>query len=151
MRKKEKEEIPLAYIERNPLVIVTSILLTVGMVYLTFQNVFNKEVMDVNPFAFMLSVPTLILFFQSLWFILNPFGIIYEDKIEIKWFMMNKRSWYFIDFKKTLGFEKGSLIAVYNDDEAFKISLFGIKSSHKELLRREIDKKILESMARRQA
>lgn len=151
MRKKEKEEIPLVYIERNPLVILTSILLTVGMAYLTFKNVFNKDVMDVKPLAFMLSVPTLILFFQSLWFILNPFGIIYEDKIEIKWFMMNKRSWYFIDFKKTVGFEKGSLIAVYNDNEAFKLSLFGIRSSHKDLLRKEIDKKILESMANRLA
>jgi len=47
VRKKEKEEIPLVYIERNPLVILTSMLLTVGMAYLTFKNVFNKDVMDV--------------------------------------------------------------------------------------------------------
>lgn len=151
MRKKEKDEIPLVYIERNPLMLILSILLTTGMAYLTFQNVFNKDVMEVKPLAFLLTVPTLILFFQTLWFILNPFGIIYEDKIEIKWFMLNKRSWYFIDFKKTIGFEKGSLIALYNDDEAVNLSLFGIKSSHKELLRKEIDKKILESTSKRLA
>lgn len=151
MRNKEKDEIPLVYIERNPLIIALSVLMTTGLFYITFKNVFGKEVMDVHPMAFMLIVPSMIFFFQTIWFIVNPFGMIYEDKIEIKWFMLNKRSWYFIDFKKTYGFQKNSLLALYNDGEAVKLNLFGIKPSHKSLLKSEIDKKIEESLSKRQS
>jgi len=147
--KPKKEEIPLVNIERNPLVLLSSLVLTVGLCYLTFSTLFAKEVSDVNPIAFLLFVPTTIVLFQTLWYLLNPFAIIFEDKVEIKLSLFHNKFWFYNDLKKVSDLKNGKLAIFYNDNEIEKLNLLGIKSSHKSLLREELNKQINLSVQKR--
>jgi hypothetical protein len=149
VKKTTQEEPPQVNIERNPIIIILSLLLTAGMMYYTFRSLFAKEVMDINPMSFFLLVPTLILSYQSLWFILNPFGLIYEDKFELKWFAFGSKIWYFVDFKESKKLPNKQFYLVYNDNETQKMNLFGIRSSHIDLLNAELNKRIASSLKTR--
>ena len=149
MKKADREEPPLVNIERNPLIILLSWILTIGMAYLTYQNLFAKEVMDVNPVAFLLLIPTLILFFQSLWYLLNPFALIYQDRFEIKWSFFGSKTMYYIDFNRITFNQKQDLILFFNDNEPTKLNLTGIKSSHRSQLHKELQERIKSSLEKR--
>jgi hypothetical protein len=140
VKKDPRNDIPLAYIERNPLLVLVSVLIAAGLVFLTFQTLFNKEAVDVKSMSFFLFVPTLVISFQALWYLLNPFAIIFEDKIEIKKSILHNRFWYFVDIKKVGELKNGTFAIAYNDDEVEKLNLFGIKPAHKALLRQEMVK-----------
>jgi len=88
-------------------------------------------------------IPAAILSFQSLWFLLHPFAIIFEDKIEIKQTLFQYKEHYFIDIKKITENKKGRLFITYKDDEVEPIRLFGIKTGHIQLLKKEIEKFIV--------
>ncbi|MBK9284388.1 MAG: hypothetical protein IPM51_08710 [Sphingobacteriaceae bacterium] len=149
MKKADLEEPPLINIERNPIVLISSLILTLGLGYLTYKNLFAKDVMDINPLAFFLCVPTAILAFQTLWFLLNPFALIYEDRFEIKWSFFGSGVWYFIDFNKAGINAKKAIVLNYNDGETCKLKLFGIKTGHIPLLFQEITNGISASLTNR--
>lgn len=90
----------------------------------------------------MMMIPAAILFFQCLWWIVNPFAMIFENRLEIKYSMFSGREIYFTDIKKITENKRGKLFVVYTDDEAEPLNLFGIRTSHLSLLKSEMEKQI---------
>ena len=84
---------------------------------------------------FVCGVPSLILIFQTLWILLNPFVIIYEDKFEFKKTFFSNKQWYFIDIKNVSEVTPKGFDIEYNDGEIERISTFGIRASHKKPFR----------------
>jgi hypothetical protein len=143
MKKQDQEEVVLLNIERNPLVLLFSVGLTIFFVFLTYSLIFAREVQEVQPLGFFLLVPTLLVFFQSLWYLLNPFAVIFEERVEIKQSFFHNKFWYFVDIKQVGELREGTFLIVYNDDEVEKMNLFGIKSSHRNVLREAFKKQML--------
>jgi len=146
---KKKEDIPLLNIERNPLVLLGSVLVTAIMVMIMYLSIFSKEAFEVSPIGFFLFVPTLLISFQTLWYLLNPFAIIFEDKLEIKHSLFQNKFWHYVDIKTVGEVKNGTFKIIYNDDEIEKMNLFGIKPSHRNLLREEFNKQISLSLDKR--
>lgn len=142
--KKEKEDTPVQYIERNVLVII--VIAGISAFFAINAYLLFKEV---DPRAFVLGIPALIFGFQALWLGLNPFAVIYDDKFEIKRSFISNRFWYFIDIKEVKEAESGGFRIVYNDDETEKISFFGIRSSQKKLFRDAVNKFVCKSLVER--
>jgi len=95
-----------------------------------------------NPLGFILLMPTSLISFQTLWFFLNPFALVYDDKILIKHSLFQSKEWYYIDILKITLNKKGKLFVTYKDGELVKLNSFGIKPSHLDLLKNEIEKRI---------
>lgn len=95
-------------------------------------------------------VPTAILFFQVLWLIMNPFAIVFDDKVEMKQSLFHNKLWYFVDIKKVGENKKGKLYITYNDDEMEAMSLFGIRPSHTKVLKAEMEKMVSEHLKARE-
>lgn len=146
MNSSKNEDIPSVNIERNPLVLLISAAITALFIYLTYSSIFSKEAHEVNPMGFFLFVPTVVISYQTLWLLLNPYAIIYENKMEMKRTLFSNKEWQFVDLMKVSELQGNSLKIVYNDNEVEKISLFGIKPSHKSLMRQELDKHIAKSL-----
>jgi hypothetical protein len=142
VRNKEKDEISLASIERNPLVVVFSVIVSAALAFETFQ-LFKA----MNPWGFMIAAPTVVICFQTLWLILNPFAIVYKNRLEIRQSFFHHRECYFTDIKHIARNKKGKIYITYHDDEIERINLFGIKDSHVELLKTEVEKHIAASTA----
>jgi hypothetical protein len=146
VKKTRIEEVPLASIERNPLFLLISALLAAGLVFLTFQTLFNKEVWQIEPLSFFLFVPTLVVSFQALWYMLNPFAYVYADKFEIKRSIFQTKFRHFVDIKN-VGEVKGANFNIqYNDDEVERLNMFEVKTSHRTLLREEVKKRVEENL-----
>ena len=139
MKNAEKEEVPLAFINRSPLLLAISILSSFVLVY--FNYLLFKAV---NPWGFIMIIPTGFVLFQSMWLLLNPFAYIFETKFAIKQSLFHIKERYFIDIKQVGLSPKGHLIVVYNDDETELIHLFGIHNQK----RLEFKANIEGSMAR---
>jgi len=137
VRNQKKEQVPLLNIERNPAFLVAWILLSALNVYLGYLLLKN-----VNPWGFLVMIPAAILSFQAVWFLLNPFAIIFDDKIEIKQSLFHHQDHYFIDIKKVTRQKDGRLFITYKDDEVERLKLFGIKPAHISLLQSEVEKNI---------
>lgn len=138
MRNKEKEETPLANIERNPIIVISSVMLSAALAYETVQ-LFKA----MNPWGFMLAAPTAIICLQTLWLILNPFAIVFKDRLEIKQSFFHHKDCYFIDIKQIARNKKGKIYITYHDNEIERINLFGIRNSHVDLLKAEVEKHIV--------
>jgi len=95
-----------------------------------------------NPLGFILLMPTCVFSFQSLWFTLNPFALVYDEKILIKYSLFYSKEWYFIDIQKVTVSKKGQFFITYKDGELVQMSVFGIKQSHLEMLKNELEKHI---------
>ena len=149
MKKIEKEEVSLLNIERHPLVLITALLLCTVFIYLTIITIFKKEAFEVNPFGFFLFVPTLFACFQTLWFILHPYGILYEDRFEVKRSFLSLREWYFIDIKKVGDLKSKGFVITYNDDEMERVKLLGVKPEHKKLMQEAFLKQVSLSLEKR--
>ena len=141
MRNDKKEEIPLANIERNPLVVLFSVILSGALAYVTFQLF-----IAMNPWGFLMMAPAAMICFQTLWLLLNPFAIVFEDKLEIRQSFFHNKDCYFIDIKSIARNKKGKIYITYHDDEIERINLLGIKTSHVELLKSEVEKRITPGM-----
>jgi hypothetical protein len=139
--KKEKEEIPLHYFERNMLIVMIFVIITAILVYFTCSYF-----VQVHPLAFIFAVPASIFAFQTLWLFLNPYAVIYEDKFEIKKSMFSNKFWYFIDIKNVSDVSKKGFEITYNDDEKEVISTFGIRHSHKQTFRDAVNKSVCKSL-----
>lgn len=142
MKSDKKEEVPLVNIERNPLFLLASVLLTGIIVFYAYSLL-----KAVNPWGFMVMIPAAVLAFQSLWWLLNPFAEIYPDRIEIKQSLFHDKIRYFVDLKEINGTKKQVLYITYNDEESEALNLFGIKSSHITLLKSEMEKYVSESIS----
>jgi hypothetical protein len=140
----QKEEIPLVNIERHPLLLLGSILLCAAIIYAGYALL-----RDVNPWGFIVMIPGVILFFQVLWLIVNPFALVFDDKIEIKQSFFHSKLRYFVDIKRVSESKAGRLYITYNDDEMEALNLFGIKPSHMQLLKSEMQKFVAEGLLKR--
>ncbi len=138
MKKQEKEEVPLLLIERNPLVLLVSLVICSLFVYWGYTLL-----KDVNPRGFLVMVPAGIVLFHSLWLLLNPFALIFDDRIEIRQSLIHHKMRHFIDIEKLSQNKEGRLFISYRDGEVEKLNLFGIKKQHKELLKDSFNKQIL--------
>lgn len=139
--KKQKEDIPVHYFERNPLIM---------LIFLTITSVFSYYTYSyfvvVNPMAFVLAVPAVIFAFQTLWLMLNPYAVIYDDKFEIKRSILSNKFWYFIDIKSVGDVNAKGFNITYNDDEVETVSTFGIRSSNKQAFRDAVNKFVCRSL-----
>lgn len=142
MKSEKKAEAPLLNIERNPLFLFVAALVTGIIVYYAYTLL-----KAVNPWGFMVMVPAAVLAFQTLWWLLNPFAEIYSDRVEIKQSLFHDKVRYFVDLKKIDGLKKQLLYITYNDDETEKLNLFGIKQSHLELIKSEMEKSVSASIS----
>jgi hypothetical protein len=102
-----------------------------------------------NPWGFIVLVPGSIFSFQSLWWLLHPFALVFHDKIEIKQSLLHHKYRFFVDIKKISEGKSGKLYITYNDDEMEELNLFGIKTPHKGLLKTEMEQKVAESLKAR--
>jgi hypothetical protein len=137
VRNKEKEEIALVNIDRNPLVLLTSIALSTVLDYLSYTFI-----LDLNPWGFVLMIPATFLSFQTIWLLLTPYAMVFDNKLEIKRTLFSNKMLFFTDVKKVGNIKKGSLFISYNDDEIDKINLFGIKGSQVDTLKTELEKHV---------
>jgi hypothetical protein len=140
----QKEEIPLVNIERSPLFLLISVALCSVLIYFGYALL-----MAVNPWGFIVMIPATIVFFQLLWLFVNPYAIIFDDKIEFKQSFFHNKLRYFVDIKKISESKSGKIYITYNDDEMEALNLFGIKTSHAKLLKTEIEKFVSESLKTR--
>jgi hypothetical protein len=134
VKKAEKEELPLFIMDRNPLFVAIFVLISALVVYAGYLLL-----KDVNPWGFIVLVPGAILSFQSLWFILNPFGNIYRDKIEIQQSLVHHKTRYIVDIKKITETDAGKLYITFRDDEIEYLNTYGIKNSHRDVLKKELE------------
>ncbi|MBA3662982.1 MAG: hypothetical protein H0W61_02070 [Bacteroidetes bacterium] len=144
MKKTEKVEIPLVNIERNPLMLLLWVVCNAGIAYLTYH--FFK---NMNPWGFIIMIPAVIMSFLTLWLLLNPFAIFFEDKLEFKQSFFNNSTLYFIDVKQVMEVKNNRLKIIYNDDDMDAFIIYGIKSSHKELLKKHLETFVTESIEKR--
>lgn len=133
MKKKEKEEVPLAVVERNLWLLAGSVIVSVALVYSGY-----KLLKDVNGWAFILLVPGITLTFQSLLWLLNPYAEIYKTRLEIRQSMFSHKEYFFIDIVSVTE-SKGRLYITYRDGEVAPLALFGIRPSQVSLLKKEIE------------
>jgi hypothetical protein len=138
VRNEEEYGIPLVNIERSPLFLIFFIAASLVISYLGYQLLKN-----VNPWGFMAMIPALTLSFQTLWFLLNPFAIVFKDKIAIKQSLFHQKELYFIDIKQITEGKQGKIYITYHDGELEPINLFGIKPLHVQLLKAEVEKCLL--------
>ena len=137
MRNKEKEEIALINIDRNPLILLLSTGISTLLDYLAYTFI-----LDLNPWGFVMLIPAVFLSFQTIWLLLTPYAMLFDDKLEIKRTLFSNKMLFFVDVKKVGAVKKGSLFISYNDDEVAKINLFGIKISQVDTLRSELEKHV---------
>jgi hypothetical protein len=142
--KKEKEEIGLEFFERNALLLALHILTSAALVYLVY--VYIEEV---NPLGFVIGVPAAIVSFQTLWIMLNPYAIIFENKIEIKRSMFSNKVWYLIDIKKVSEVKNRGFSITYNDDDVEVINIMGIRPSQLQKFRDAFNHHVCKSLVER--
>lgn len=146
MKKTEKEEIPLINIERNPLLMILWLVVNAGLIYGSYLLF-----VEMNPWGFILMVPTVIMSFLTLWLLMNPFAVFFDDKLEFRQSFFNSSTLYFIDVKRVVDIKGNRLRVIYNDDDMDTFVLYGMKPSHAELLRKSLEDSVSASMLKRQA
>ncbi|WP_317896626.1 hypothetical protein [Aurantibacillus circumpalustris] len=137
----EKEEKPLQHIERSPIFLTISVLISSTIVFIGYNMLKNM-----NPWGFIVLIPGSIFSFQTLWWLLHPFAIVFEDKIEIKQSLLHHKYRYFVDLKRISESKKGKIYITYNDDEMEGLNLFGIKPSHVSFLKSEMERSVSQNM-----
>ncbi len=128
---------PLYNIERHPLLLLTTTALSIVLILVNYQ-LFKQ----MNPLGFVMLMPTCVVSFQSLWFALNPFALVYKEKILIKYSLFYSKEWYFIDIQKVSVSKKGQFFITYKDGELAHMRVFGIKPAHLIMLKNELEKHI---------
>lgn len=134
--KDEKEEAK-EYFERNNVLVFALLAVALFLDWLSGYLLINT-----NPWGTLVGVPGLILTLQSLWLLVNPYAIVYEDRFEIKQSLIYNREFYFLDMKDVTNQKKNSLTMIYNDDDAEPLPTLGIKSTDKILFYQKLKEKI---------
>lgn len=141
---KNKEEESKEYFERNiSLVIIT----TVSALLIDWFSI--KMLLDVNPWGTATAIPGLMLTLQCLWFIVNPYAVVYENRFEIKQSLIYNKEFYYLDAKAVELQKSNSLQLIYNDSDAENLSLLGMRASHKQKFKDKLSEKIVESLKNR--
>lgn len=148
MKNKEEIEIPERYFERNPLLLAGSILLATGLIGTVIYLFTYKDIYS-HGWALILTPPAIIFGFQTLIMILNPYALLYKDKMEIKKNLFSNKVWYFNDIERVSEVNNRSFNIIYNDGEEERLSLGGIKPSHLKELRDELHKHVYLSLEQR--
>jgi len=105
--------------------------------YLSFQ--YHFILILLFPFVSFLAINLLFILF-------NPLVLIFDDQMEIRLFLFLKKVFYFREIK-TVDVKKNSMTVVYHDGEFEKIPFFPLRPSSVEALKKEIFKKIWESVS----
>lgn len=137
MKKKDDLDEPRQYFERNLLMIMVLVSISALLMWISIDMLKN-----VNPWGTLVAVPGLVFIFQSLWLITNPYAIVYEDRFEIKHSFFYSKTVFFLDLKKISELKGSSFIIYYNDDDAERLPLSGIRVSHKKTLQAAIEQGI---------
>jgi len=141
---KNKEEEPKEYFERDSILVVLVLLSS-----LVLDIISLNLLIDVNPWGSATAIPGLVLTFQALWLLVNPYAIVYEDRFEIKQSLIYNREFYFLDTKGIELTSMQSIQLVYNDGDVEKIPLFGMRTSHKLIFKDRLKEKIKLSLNNR--
>lgn len=134
--KDEKEEAK-EYFERNNVLVFALLAVALFLDWLSGYLLINT-----NPWGTLVGVPGLVLTLQSLWLLVNPYAIVYEDRFEIKQSLIYNREFYFLDMKDVTNQEKNSLTMIYNDDDVEPLPTLGIKNTDKILFYQKLKEKI---------
>jgi hypothetical protein len=143
--KKQKEDVPLQYFERSYILLLLCFAALAGLAYITYVLI-----IAVNPWGFIVGIPTVILAFQTLWLVLNPYAVIYDDKFEIKKSFIHNKIWYYIDIKNVSESSGYGFDITYNDNDEEKITTAGIRSSHKAAFRNAVNHYVCKSLVERE-
>ena len=139
--RKTKEDVPLQYFERNWLFTLVFLTITAFFAYMAYVNY-----KVVSQLTIIYGIPFVFFFFMTLWLMLNPYSIIFEDKFEMKRSILSNRDWYFIDIKSVTEVDGKGFKIIYNDDDEERISLFGMKPSHKKKFRDAVNHYVCKSL-----
>lgn len=148
MKKKGEIEIPECYFERNPLILFGSVLLTTALIGTVLYLFYYKDFYQ-HGWALVLTPPAVISGFQTLIFILNPYALIFKDKMELKKNMFSNKVWYFNDIERVSEVSNTSFKITYNDGEEETLYCRGIRPSQLKNLRDELHKHVYLSLERR--
>ena len=141
---KNNEEEPKEYFERSILLVI---IVTVSALTIDWFSI--KMLLDVNPWGTATAVPGLMLTLQGLWFIVNPYAVVYENRFEIKQSLIYNKEFYYLDTKAIEGKKRNSVQLIYNDGEAESLPLLGMRASHKQKFKDKLNEKIVESLKNR--
>jgi hypothetical protein len=141
---KNKEEEPKVYFERN---IALVIIITAAALTIDWLSV--KMLLDVNPWGTATAIPGLMLTLQAVWFIVNPYAVVYENRFEIKQSLLYNKEFYYLDARSIDQEKSNSVHLIYNDGDAEKLPLLGMRGSHKQKFRNALNDKIVESLKSR--
>jgi hypothetical protein len=148
VKKREEIEIPERYFERNPLILAGSVALSTALISTVFYLFFYKE-FEQHGWALMLTPPAIIFGFQTLILILNPYALLYKDRMELKKNMFSNKVWYFNDIERVSEVSNASFKITYNDGEEERMNLMGLKRSQLKELRDELHKHVYLSLEQR--
>jgi hypothetical protein len=148
VKKREEIETPEAYFERNPLILLGSVLLSGGLLGTVFYLFYYKDFYQ-HGWALILTPPAIISGFQTLLFILNPYALVYTDRLELKKHMFSNKVWYFNDIERVSEVSNTSFKITYNDGEDEAFYCRGIKPSQLKALRDELHKHVYLSLEQR--
>ena len=138
---KNKEEEPKEYFERNVLLVTV---LSLSGLLIDWLSI--KLLLDVNPWGTATAIPGLLLTFQALWLIVNPYAVIYENRFEIKQSLLYNKEFYYLDAKGIDDKNSFSIKIIYNDGDAERLPLLGMRASHKQLFKDKLKEKINDSV-----
>ncbi len=141
---KNKEEEPKIYFERSIALVIT---ITISSLLIDWFSI--KMLLDVNPWGSATAIPGLMLTLQSLWLIVNPYAVVYENRFEIKQSLIYNKEFYYLDARAIDEKKSNSLNLIYNDGDAETLPLLGMRASHKEKFREKLNQKIVESLEKR--
>lgn len=141
---KNKDEEPKEYFERNILLVIT---ITIAALTIDWFSI--KMLLDVNPWGTATAIPGLMLTLQALWFIVNPYAVVYDDRFEIKQTLVYNKEFYYLDAKSVDQKKTNSVQLVYNDNDIEKLPLLGMRASHKQKFKEALSNKIVESLKNR--
>jgi len=141
---KNKEEEPKEYFERNVILVVSVVLSS-----LVLDIVSVKLLLDVNPWGSATAIPGLVLSFQALWLLVNPYAIVYENRFEVKQSLIYNKEFYFLDAKALESNSMQKIHLIYNDGDLEKIPLFGMRGAHKRVFKERLAEKINASVENR--
>lgn len=148
MKNRNEIEVPDKYFERHPLVLIIWIILTFFFVG-SVLYLFLYEEFEMHGWALIMIPPALYTTFQTLVLILNPFALVFKDKLEIKRHLFYNKFWYFNDIQKVSEVSNGSFKITYNDGDEEELNLRGIRPSHIQPLRDELHKQVYLSLEKR--
>lgn len=135
----------MAYFERSGLFVSLHVAAAAILDYLTYA--FMKAM---NPIGFIFIVPAVFISFHTLWVLLNPYVLIFSDRVVIKRTMFSNEMWYLIDIKKISEVSGNGFSITYNDGEEEFISTFGIRPSHLKAFRDAFNHHVCKSVVERE-